>query len=119
MVEPDQFDQWITPTFAAGRASDHDTLSAIRSVYENTGMLIDPHTAVGVKVAREFAEDGVPMLTMATAHPAKFPDAVERATGERPVLPEHLADLLDRPEHTSHLPNDLAAVEAFVASHNG
>ena len=119
VVEPDQFDQWITPTFAAGRANDHDTLSAIRSVYENTGMLIDPHTAVGVKVAREFAEDGVPMLTMATAHPAKFPDAVERATGERPVLPEHLADLLDRPEHTSHLPNDLAAVEAFVASHNG
>jgi threonine synthase len=56
---------------------------------------------------------------MATAHPAKFPDAVERATGERPVLPEHLADLLDRPEHTTHLPNDLAAVEAFVASHNG
>jgi threonine synthase len=119
VVEPDQFDQWITPTFAAGRANDHDTLSAIRSVYENTGTLIDPHTAVGVKVAREFAEDGVPMLTMATAHPAKFPDAVERATGERPVLPEHLADLLDRPEHTSHLPNDLAAVEAFVASHNG
>jgi threonine synthase len=119
VVEPDQFDQWITPTFAAGRANDHDTLSAIRSVYENTGMLIDPHTAVGVKVAREFAEDGVPMLTMATAHPAKFPDAVERATGERPVLPEHLADLLDRPEHTSHLPNDLAAVEAFVASPNG
>jgi threonine synthase len=119
VVEPDQFDQWITPTFAAGRANDHDTLSAIRSVYENTGMLIDPHTAVGVKVAREFAEDGVPMLTMATAHPAKFPDAVERATGERPVLPEHLADLLDRPEHTSNLPNDLAAVEAFVASHNG
>jgi threonine synthase len=119
VVEPDQFDQWITPTFVAGRASDHDTLSAIRSVYENTGMLIDPHTAVGVKVAREFAEDGVPMLTMATAHPAKFPDAVERATGERPVLPEHLADLLDRPEHTTHLPNDLAAVEAFVASHNG
>ena len=82
-------------------------------------MLIDPHTAVGVKGAREFAEDGVPMLTMATAHPAKFPDAVERATGERPALPEHLADLLDRPEHTTHLPNDLAAVEAFVASHNG
>jgi len=115
-VEQDQFDQWIAPTFRAARATDHDTLSTIRSVYESTGMLIDPHTAVGVKAARDFAEDGVPMLTLATAHPAKFPDAVERATGERPTLPEHLADLFDRPERTSQLPNDLATVEAFVAN---
>ncbi|MEI8286012.1 MAG: threonine synthase [Actinomycetes bacterium] len=115
-VEQDQFDQWIAPTFRAARASDHDTLATIRSVYESTGMLIDPHTAVGVKAARDFAEDGVPMLTLATAHPAKFPDAVERATGERPTLPEHLADLFDRPERTTQLPNDLATVEAFVAN---
>jgi threonine synthase len=71
---------------------------------------------VGVKVAREFAEEGVAMLTLATAHPAKFPDAVERATGIRPALPEHLANLFDLAEHTVDLPNDLAAVEAFVAS---
>ena len=115
-VEQDQFDQWIAPTFRAARASDHDTLATIRSVYESTGMLIDPHTAVGVKAARDFAEDGVPMLTLATAHPAKFPDAVERATGERPTLPAHLADLFDRPERTTQLPNDLATVEAFVAN---
>jgi threonine synthase len=115
-VEQDQYEQWIAPTFRASRASDHDTLATIRSVYESTGMLIDPHTAVGVKAARDFAEDGVPMLTMATAHPAKFPDAVERATGERPQLPEHLADLFDRPERTTQLPNDLATVEAFVAN---
>jgi threonine synthase len=115
-VEQDQYEQWIAPTFRAARASDHDTLATIRSVYESTGMLIDPHTAVGVKAARDFAEDGVPMLTMATAHPAKFPDAVERATGERPQLPEHLADLFDRPERTTQLPNDLATVEAFVAN---
>jgi threonine synthase len=115
-VEQDQFDQWIAPTFRAARATDHDTLSTIRSVYESTGMLIDPHTAVGVKAARDFAEDGVPMLTLATAHPAKFPDAVERATGELPTLPEHLADLFDRPERTTQLPNDLATVEAFVAN---
>jgi threonine synthase len=79
-------------------------------------MLIDPHTAVGVKAARDRAEDGVTMLTLATAHPAKFPDAVERATGIRPELPEHLADLFSKPEHTNDLPNDLAAVEAFVAN---
>ena len=115
-IEQDQYEQWIAPTFRAARASDHDTLATIRSVYESTGMLIDPHTAVGVKAARDFAEDGVPMLTMATAHPAKFPDAVERATGERPQLPEHLADLFDRPERTTQLPNDLATVEAFVAN---
>ncbi len=115
-VEPDQYEKWVTPTFGAGRANDHDTLATMRSVYEETGMQLDPHTAVGVKVAREHAEDGVPMLTMATAHPAKFPDAVERATGVRPELPEHLADLLSRPERTNDLPNDLAAVEAFVAN---
>ncbi|CAB4598608.1 unannotated protein [freshwater metagenome] len=116
VVEPDQYEQWIAPTFRAGSASDHDTLSTMRSVYEHSGMLLDPHTAVGVKVAREYAEDGIPMLTMATAHPAKFPDAVERATGERPALPPHLANLFDLPEHTSALPNDLAAVQAFVAA---
>ena len=115
-VEQDQYEQWIAPTFRASRANDHDTLSTIRSVYEETGMLIDPHTAVGVKAAREQAEEGITMLTLATAHPAKFPDAVERATGVRPELPEHLADLLSRPERTNDLPNDLAAVEAFVAN---
>ena len=113
-VESDQYQRWIAPTFRAASATDHDTLATIRSVYESTGMQIDPHTAVGVKAAREFAEDGVPMLTLATAHPAKFPDAVERATGVRPELPAHLADLFDRPERTNDLPNDLAAVEAFV-----
>lgn len=116
LVEPDQFEKWIAPTFRASRATDHDTLATIRSVYEDFDMLIDPHTAVGVKVAREFAEEGIPMLTMATAHPAKFPDAVERATGVRPGLPEHLSNLFDLPEFTTQLPNDLATVEAFVAA---
>jgi threonine synthase len=115
-VEPDQYEKWIASTFRAARATDHDTLATIRSVYEDLDMLIDPHTAVGVKVAREFAEDGVPMLTMATAHPGKFPDAVERATGVRPGLPEHLSNLFDLPEFTAQLPNDLATVEAFVAA---
>jgi len=113
-VEQDQYQQWIAPTFRAGRANNHDTLATIRQVHESTGMLIDPHTAVGVKAAREFAEDGVPMITLATAHPAKFPDAVERATGVRPELPAHLGNLFDLPEQSTDLPNDLAAVEAFV-----
>ena len=115
-VEPGVFSAWIEPVFRATRASDHDTLSVIRSVHEGTGMLIDPHTAVGVKAARDHCEDGVPMIALATAHPAKFPDAVERATGERPVLPAHLADLFDRPERSVVLPNDLAVIESWIES---
>ncbi|MGA0864130.1 MAG: threonine synthase [Ilumatobacteraceae bacterium] len=113
-VEPDQWAEWIAPVFRASRASDHDTLETMRRVYESTGLLLDPHTAVGVKAAREWRDDAVPMVTMATAHPAKFPDAVERATGVRPELPEHLADLMERPEKTTRLVNDLAVVEQFV-----
>ena len=77
-------------------------------------MLVDPHTATGTAAARALAGDH-PVVTMATAHPAKFPDAVERATGVRPALPDHLADLFDRPEHVERLPDDLAVVEDFVA----
>ena len=77
-------------------------------------MLIDPHTATGTLAARRLAGEH-PVVTMATAHPAKFPDAVERATGIRPALPEHLADLFDRPERTETVPNDLAIVEDYVA----
>ncbi len=115
-VEADQWGEWIEPVFGASRASDHDTLETMRRVHEACGMLLDPHTAVGVKAAREWLDDEVPMVTMATAHPAKFPDAVERATGVRPELPAHLADLMDRPEHTVRLVNDLAVVEQFVDS---
>jgi threonine synthase len=85
-------------------------------VYRNTGLQIDPHTAVGVSAARQCAPHLSPVVTLATAHPAKFPDAVERATGRRPALPEHLADLFDRPERTTPLPNDLASVQSYVRS---
>ncbi len=86
-------------------------------VHAECGLLVDPHTAVGLGAAREHRGDPtVPMVTLATAHPAKFPDAVERATGVRPPLPAHLADLFERPERTSQLPNDLAAVQALVRS---
>jgi threonine synthase len=83
-------------------------------------MLLDPHTAVGVGVAEAMRPsiEG-PIVTLATAHPAKFPDAVERATGVRPALPAHLADLMDRPEFITRLPNDLRAIEQFVESNAG
>ena len=78
-------------------------------------MLVDPHTAVGLGAARQAGATGdVPMVCLATAHPAKFPDAVEAATGIRPPLPDHLADLFERDERYERLPNDLAAVQAHI-----
>jgi threonine synthase len=114
-VEPDQLDA-VTAVFDAARVDDNDTLAVIAQIYGETGLLIDPHTAVGLGAARlcRPAATG-PLVALATAHPAKFPDAVEKATGVRPPLPAHLADLLDRPERVIVLPNDLGAVERFVA----
>jgi threonine synthase len=101
--------------FAARRVDDDRALACMARVWRDCGMLIDPHSAAGV-AASEDTEHEVPLVSLATAHPAKFPDAVERATGIRPGLPKRLADLLDRPERVTQLPNDLAAVKAFVAA---
>ncbi|WP_425106210.1 threonine synthase [Ancylobacter sp.] len=104
--------------FDAGRADEAQTLDTIARVRAETGYLLDPHTAVAVSVAERVAHDPhVPQVVLATAHPAKFPDAVERACGERPALPPHLADLLERPERTPTLPNDVAAIEAYITRH--
>jgi threonine synthase len=97
------------------RLDDEQTKLVMKDVYERTGVLLDPHTAVGVGAALEARRDpSVPMVCLATAHPAKFPDAVEEATGVRPELPPALADLFDRPERYEVLPNDLAAVRSFI-----
>jgi threonine synthase len=114
-VEADQRTEWIEGSFRAGSCDDEATIAEIRRLHADTGMLVDPHTATGTALAHRLGGDH-PVVTLATAHPAKFPDAVERATGVRPPLPPHLADLFDRPERTRILPNDLATVEAFVAS---
>lgn len=115
-VESSRYANWISPVFRAGRCDDAATLAAMADVHRETGMLIDPHTAVGVAAARTRSRVGVPTVTLATAHPAKFPDAVERATGRRPALPDHLFDLLERPEHSTTLPADLERIEGFVRS---
>ena len=105
------------PRFEAASIDDDATLAIIRDLHERTGMLVDPHTAVGIGAARARRRDPeVPMVCLATAHPAKFPDAVERATGVRPPLPERLADLFERPERFDSLPADLALVQAYVGS---
>jgi threonine synthase len=85
------------------------------SIHDDFGMLIDPHTAVGVSVGRRLRRDkSIPMGFLSTAHPAKFGEAVVGATGVEPQLPAFLADLESRPERCASLPNDLAAIEAHV-----
>ncbi len=101
--------------FDGEAVSEDATLQEIGAVAEQTGQAIDPHGAVGVAAGRRVRRDrSLPMISLATAHPAKFPDAVERATGTRPQLPPRLADLHQRPERFEVLPNDLAAVMATV-----
>jgi threonine synthase len=113
-VEPDQLDH-LRALFAGARLDDDATIAVMADTYRASGMVIDPHTAVGLGAARACRVDhDVPMVTLATAHPAKFPDAVERAIGLRPALPDHLADLLERPEHFERVAADLADVEALV-----
>ena len=101
------------------RFDDEEVLRCIADEADRSGTVLDPHTAVGVLAARAHQEagydSGVKMVALATAHPSKFPDAIEQATGVRPPLPDHLSDLFDRPEQLVRLPNDLEAVEAFVA----
>ena len=96
--------------------SDQETIETIQLVHDESGVVLDPHTAVGVSAARR-RPDSMPRLVMATAHPAKFPDAVEQATGDRPALPEHLSDLFSREERFDVLPNDQATVQAYVLEH--
>ena len=101
--------------FEAARLDDDETRAVIADVHERTGMLVDPHTAVGIGAARARRRDpDVPMVCLATAHPAKFPDAVEAATGTRPELPDRLAHLLAGEERYEVLPADLAAVRSHV-----
>jgi threonine synthase len=105
--------------FDGYRRNDEETLAEIARVRAESGELVDPHTAVGVAAgrARAPADARVPVVALATAHPAKFPDAVEQATGARPALPPRLADLFEREERVTVLPNDLARVQEFVRAH--
>ena len=97
------------------RLDDAGTLAEIARLHAACGYLADPHSAVGIAAARARpAGQGVPMVAMATAHPAKFPEAMEQATGLRPALPARLADLFARPERLTRVANDLASVRAAV-----
>jgi threonine synthase len=99
--------------FASGRASEEETAAMIARARTEMGELLCPHSAVGVHVAQGFTGP-TPLVTLATAHPAKFPDAVEAATGIRPALPPRMSDLFDRPERVRRVGNDLAEIEAVI-----
>ncbi len=106
--------------FAGSAFSDDDTLVAIEAIYEAHNILIDPHTAVGLMAGRAARRaDGTPLVMLSTAHPAKFPEAVERATGMRPQLPAHLGDLLERPEGCHMLPNEIGALRDHIRARAG
>jgi threonine synthase len=101
--------------FSAGSCSEDDTLQTIQQTLKNSVKLVDPHTAVGLKVGADCRnQSNAPLVTLSTAHPAKFPDAVEKATGVHSELPGHLSDLFDREEKLVQLPNNLGTVKSFI-----
>jgi len=105
----------LSEDFSSGRADEAETKATIADVLATTGEVTCPHTAVGLKVAQvERGATDVPMVTLATAHPAKFPAAVQDACGVSPELPPHMAGLADLPERMTRLPNDLAAIQDHI-----
>lgn len=106
--------QALQETYASGRVSEAETSAQIAETLKYSAELLCPHSAVGVKVANDQRVTGTPMVTLATAHPAKFPDAVEVATGIRPPLPPRMADLYERAERLTRVPNDLAALMTHI-----
>jgi threonine synthase len=113
-IAPDALTE-IRSRFTAARADEDETAATMRSVHKETGYLVDPHTAVAVAVAeKENRDRTVPMVVLSTAHPAKFPAAVEAASGIDPALPEWLGDLNARKERVTVLPADQGAIEKFI-----
>jgi threonine synthase len=107
----------IARDFRAARANEKQVAKTIATTLETTGYLADPHTAVGIFVAKKFEKPAQPMVTLATAHPAKFPNAVKSACGIEPSLPSWLTDLMHREERFDILEADIKTVEDFIATH--
>lgn len=111
--------QRIRGEFDAASQSEGEIAAEIKRSWSEAGYLLDPHTAIGVGAARQALkhDSATPMIVLGTAHPAKFPAAVKAASGIEPALPAHLADLMERKERVTLLPNDLGKIEAFVREH--
>ncbi|MEN0022742.1 threonine synthase [Microbacterium sp. LS_15] len=99
----------------SGTSTHDDRLATIRSVYETSDDVIDPHTADGVKVAREYVESGVPMLVLETAKPQKFADTIREAIGIELDYSDELREMLDAPQHVTEMADDEQALRAFIA----
>ena len=99
--------------FDSGRVSEDETSAAIKDFFARTGEVLCPHSAIAAKIGDEMQSD-VPMISLATAHPAKFPAAVKAACGEHPPLPARMADLFERDERVTRVAGDLAAIEAVI-----
>ena len=113
-VEPPALSR-IRAEFDAGRTTVDEAADTIRSTLRTSGYLLDPHTATAVHVVREKASNATPVIVLATAHPAKFPAAVEAASGIRPALPDWLAGMVDAAERYTVLPSDLKMVEDYIS----
>lgn len=115
-LDPTRWEK-VRELFDSYAVNDDTTCDVIRDVHAETGYLLDPHTAIGVKAARECWRDkSVPMITLATAHPVKFPEPIVKAGLESPQLPAHLVDLFERDERYEVLANDLTRVQGYIAT---
>ena len=111
----DEFMQNLKQLFSGARFDDVATKKIIGDVYAENKMLLDPHSAIGLGAARASRNNsGAPVIVLATAHPAKFPDAVMQAANQHPELPPHLADLLSRPERSEVLQNSVSVVKKYI-----
>ncbi|WP_171121870.1 MULTISPECIES: threonine synthase [unclassified Ruegeria] len=107
----------LRESFDSGRVSEDETLETIKQTLTHSAELVCPHSAIGIKVGEEHRKAEVPMITLATAHPAKFPAAVEKASGVHPPLPSRMSDLYERPERVTRIANDLGALEDHIKGH--
>ncbi len=105
----------VSKDFISGSATQEETLNTIKEFYRETGYILDPHTAVGVKVALELYSEEYPTVCLATAHPAKFPDAVETAIGRKPDTPDSIKALFNKPKRVWVLPSDVERVKEFIS----
>lgn len=115
-IEPAAY-QKATALFSAQRFSDEETRTTIKQIYQQSGELVDPHSAIGIAAAQQFSEADVPTITFATAHAAKFSDAVTAASGAPVRLPHSLQEIMHRKEKMHKVPNDLETIQSLINCH--
>ncbi len=117
MAVPTEAWHAIKTLFKARRLDDAQTRAEIKRIFDNSNYIADPHSAIGIAASAENQKPGIPMIAAATAHPAKFPDAIEAALGFRPDMPHPLQDIVQKPERFDRLACDLGLVQDAVRAH--